>query len=394
MIFRIFSVDINYIKQVIQSILDKEFKDVEKRRIHEYHDRFNFACVCCGDSKDSRKKRGNLYKNRLRVVCFNCGFSANFDFFAKKFSYQLDPSKKLEIVDYLNTQIQLQDYQNDIEEFEIENLLNLSDLEAIFKDGDYSISDFSPIQKNSIVCNYLSNRGIVGDLTNNIFQAKWWYTETRYENIICFLNRKGNKILSMQIRNLKPGKKRMFKIFNYETLWKWIHGKDEVDNIDLHQLVILNKLSYYFNILNIDFELPITVFEGYLDSLFFPNSIGIIGVNTSLSFLENNTGLQLQYFFDNDLAGNIKTEEKVKQGFSCFIWNKLFDHIVKSKSSQDPYKLMYRISKVKDLNDLNVLVPNAFNKLNLQNFFSIDNYDLTWVPKVKKRWNQTNKYSL
>ena len=52
----------------------------------------------------------------------------------------------------------------------------------------------------------------------------------------------------------------------------------------------------------------ITVFEGYIDSLFFPNSIGLVGVNTDYRFLESNN-LDLQYFFDNDEAGYKKSEE-------------------------------------------------------------------------------------
>jgi hypothetical protein len=388
-------VDRVYIKSLIQSILDKEFKNSEKRRIHEYHDRLNFACPICQDSKDNRKKRGNLYFNRLILVCFNCGAKVSLDRVCKQFSQPIDADKKLEITEYLNSQIQVNDYQNDIDEFEFQNLHSLTDIERIFKEKDFSISDFSPVNTGSTVARYLADRGIAGDMLKNIYQAKWWYTETRYENIICFLNRKEDKILSIQIRNLKPGKKRMFKIFNWETLWKWINGRDEVDSVDINQLVILNKLSYYFNLLNIDFDQPITVFEGFLDSLFFPNSIGIIGVNTSLSFLENNSGLQLRYFFDNDYAGNLKTEQKLKAGYPCFIWNKLFDTIVKSKSNVDPYKLMYRISKVKDLNDLDTLVPKSYYKLKLENYFSIDGYDLSWVPKTKKKKaNYTNKYSL
>ena len=100
------------------------------------------------------------------------------------------------------------------------------------------------------------------------------------------LNRRDNKVLGIQIRNLKEGKKRMFKIYNYENLFEWINlGKDEPIEMSINQLVIYNKLSYYFNILNVDFMEKITVFEGYLDSLFFPNSIGLVGVNTDYRFL-------------------------------------------------------------------------------------------------------------
>jgi hypothetical protein len=157
--------------------------------------------------------------------------------------------------------------------------------------------------------------------------------------------------LGAQVRNLKEGKRRLFKIYNFETLYKWVNSVEEILDIDMNQLIIYNKLSYYFNILNVDFGEMITVFEGYLDSLFYPNSIGVVGVNTDMRFLENNN-LDLQYFFDNDLAGYSKSEEKIKEGFGVFLWKKLFQDIVDKKKTSDPHSLLYRISKVKDLNKL------------------------------------------
>ena len=135
--------------------------------------------------------------------------------------------------------------------------------------------------------------------------------------------------------------------------------------------------------MNVDFGERITVFEGYLDSLFFPNSIGLVGVNTDFRFLENNN-LDLQYFFDNDEAGYKKSEEKLKNGYSVFLWRKLFEDIVNKKNADDPFKLLHRISKVKDINKLCQLVPDAYKKLQLQSFFSKDVLDVKWIPKFKK----------
>jgi hypothetical protein len=132
------------------------------------------------------------------------------------------------------------------------------------------------------------------------------------------------------------------------------------------------------------------VFEGFLDSLFYPNSIGIVGVNTDLRFLENNN-LDLQYFFDNDIAGYNKSEEKLLNGGKVFLWRKLFEDIVSKKKTDDPHKLLHRISKVKDLNKLNELVPGAFKKLSLDIFFSEDLYDLKFLPKRTKRKISTEK---
>lgn len=376
-----------YIKNLIQNILNIEFKQIEKRKIHEYHDRLNYACPICSDSKDVHKKRGNLYFNRLIHVCFNCGTKINFDRLCKKFNQQLDPSKKMEMIEYLDKNVNYKDYEDSVIETNIENLIKLDELSQIFNSGDFAITDFEPIKKGSNVHKYLISRGISDPLQRDMYQGKYWYNEDRYEEIVCFLNRKGNLLLGMQIRNLKEGKKRMFKIYNFENLYKWVKGVEEIEDIDLNQVVMYNKLSYYFNILNVDFGHPVTIFEGYLDSLFYPNSIGVVGTNTDFRFLENNN-LDIKYFFDNDFAGYDKSEEKIKEGYPVFLWKKLFEDIVSKKKNEDPYKLMYRINKIKDLNKLSELVQNPYKKLNLDEFFSKDEMDLRYIPKKKKYYKK------
>jgi hypothetical protein len=376
-----------YIKNIVQNILNMEFKSLEKRRIHEYPDRLNYACPICSDSKDVKKKRGNLYFNRLIHVCFNCGAKINFDRLCKRFNQQLDPSKKMEMIQHLESSINYKDYEDSVIETSIDNLLKLDEVSKIFNAGDYAITDFVPIQKGSRVYKYLIGRGIFDSFQKDMYQAKYWYNEDRYEEIVCFLNRRGNHLLGMQIRNLKEGKKRMFKIYNFETLYKWINDVEDIEDIDINQIVMYNKLSYYFNILNVDFSQTVTIFEGYLDSLFYPNSIGVVGTNTDFKFLENNN-LEIQYFFDNDSAGYEKSEEKLKDGFPVFLWKKLFDNIVEKKKNEDPYKLMYRISKIKDLNKLSELVQNPYRKLNLNDFFSRDIMDLKYIPKKKKYYKK------
>jgi hypothetical protein len=271
-----------------------------------------------------------------------------------------------------------------------ENLVDLSELERVFSSDLTPISDFKPIQVNGGVYKYLLNRGIVPEFHKNIYQAKYWKNEDESEWIIVMLNRRDDKVLGMQVRNLKEGKRRMFKIYNYENLLEWVNlGKDEPD-IDMNELVVYNKLSYYFNILNVDLSDTITVFEGYIDSLFYPNSIGLVGVNTDFKLIES-SGLELRYFFDNDEAGYKKSEEKLKEGYPIFLWKKLFEDIVDKKKSAEPDKLMHRISKVKDMNKLAQLVPDPYKKLKLDDFFSQDEYDLKWIPKFRKKKKEEDK---
>lgn len=385
--------DTAYIKTLIQTILNKSFNDVNRKNIVTYDNRINFCCPVCGDSaKSASKKRGNLFFNTLFFECFNCGHKSSLNNLCKRFLIQIDPSKKLEMIEYLNNVISNQDYKSDMSGVNFDDLIDFSDLEKIFNSGETILTDFKPVTKNGLVYQNLTERGICGKQLHDIYEAKHWLNENRYEPVMVFLNRREDKILGIQTRNLKSGKARSFKIYNFETLYRWIHKieTDEIEDIDINQLLIFNKLSYFFNILNIDFEDTITIFEGYLDSLFYPNSIGVVGVNTNMNILENHN-LDIQYFFDNDDAGFSKSEEKIKAGYKIFLWKKLFETIVEKKNAADPYSLMNRISKVKDLNKLAQLVPDPNNKLSLNNFFSKDIYDLKWLPKKKVFYKKLTK---
>jgi hypothetical protein len=377
-----------YIKNIVQKILNKEFANVQKRRVNDYTDRLNFACPFCGDShRNNHAKRGNLYFNRLVFICFNCDKKTTFDRMCKEFNEQIDPDKKLEMIEHLDSIMTYNDYQNEFVDAKFDNLIDIEELETAINLNLTPLSDFKPIQIGGGIYKYLIGRGIEPDKHKDIYQAKYWKNEDESEWIIVMLNRRGSKLLGMQVRNLKEGKRRMFKIYNYENILEWVNlAKDEPKQVDINELVIYNKLSYYFNILNVDFDNMITVFEGYLDSLFYPNSIGLVGVNTDFRFLEN-SGFDLQYFFDNDEAGFKKSEEKLKEGYPIFLWNKLFDDIVTQKKTADPFSLLHRISKVKDINKLCQLTPDAFKKLRLHLFFSKDVLDVKWIPKFKRKRN-------
>ena len=352
-----------------------------------YTDRLNVCCPYCGDGKSEYKKRGNLYFNRLVFICFNCDKKTTFDRMCKEFNEQIDPDKKLEMIEHLDSIMTYNDYQSEFTDAKFDNLIDLSDLEKSIELNLTPFSDFKPIQVNGGIYKYLIGRGIEPDKHKNIYQAKYWKNEDESEWIIVMLNRRDTKLLGMQVRNLKEGRRRMFKIYNFENILEWVNlAKEEPKQIDINELVIYNKLSYYFNILNVDFDRMITVFEGYLDSLFYPNSIGLVGVNTDFRFLEN-SGFDLQYFFDNDEAGFKKSEEKLKEGYTVFLWNKLFESIVEQKNSNDPFSLLHRISKVKDINKLCQLTPDAFKKLKLPLFFSKDILDVKWIPKFKRKRN-------
>jgi len=379
-----------YIIKITQELLDDQFTSVNRRKIIEHHDRINFCCPYCGDSKNEFKKRGNIWFNKLVFICFNCGKKTNFDKLLKDFNKRIDSDKKIELIEHLKENFQYKDVELDYLDSKLKTLIQLSDLVRIFNDNNNIIQKFSPIIKGSVQYNYLISRGIPQQLHTNVYQGEYCKSPSKRDPIIILLNRKGDNVLGMQVRNLKSGKWRFFKIYNFETLYKWVKNIEEIEDLDINQIVMYNKLSSYYNILNVDLEQTVTVFEGYLDSLFFPNSIGVVGVNTDMRFLESNE-LSLRYFYDNDAAGFQKSESKIKLGYPVFLWKKLFEDIVHKKNSPDPHSLLHRISKIKDLNGLAELVPNPHKKLKLENFFSSDIFDMKWIEKTKKTKRESYK---
>ena len=372
-----------YIGNIIQKIINKEFIDDSRRKIVVYNDRLNFCAPCCGDShKNKHAKRGNLYFNRLIYICFNCDKRTTFDRFCKDFNEQIDPEKKLEIIEYLNSNIDYSDYENDLVETSMEDLIDIKDLEEVFNVKKISpIFDFKPIQINGGVYKYLVGRGIPPELHKDIYQAKYSKGDQGYEHVIVLLNRKKNKVLGLQVRNLKSGRRRFFVIYNWEHLWRWVNGED--CDLDMNKTILYNKLSYFFNIMNIDFEKKVTLFEGFIDSLFYPNSVGMVGANTDDNILKSNN-LDIQYFYDNDETGFKKSTQKIKEGKSVFLWKKFFNKIVEGRKNIDPYKVLWRISKVKDLNKLAEISPNPYMKFKLNELFSEDIMDMRWIPKRNK----------
>lgn len=387
------SLDESYIKSILQQIVDKAHTHPDKKRVRvKAGGGYQIACPYCGDStKNPNKYRGNL-NEILFYKCFNdgCNKQTHFTSMCNDFGIGIDGEVKKQIYSYLDRYTDRVDtLQDELMENGLNHLISLEDLSECINNNkcECALSEFKPIQPGSAQFFYLvETRGLDPRLFKNIYQATYHVTGDWFEKVIVYLNRKGDKIIGAQVRNLKEGDRRLFHIYTFEDLYNLV-GKEELGD---GQKIMYNKLSYYYGILEIDFRKKITIFEGYGDALLWPNAIGIAGVNTSLEFMENN-GLDIQYFFDNDDAGHKSSEEKIKSGFSAFLWKRMFDWIVEKKGTNDPFYHYHKISKVKDLTKLNLIIPEAYKKLEMENFFSKDRYDLKYIPKVKeKKWVKIN----
>ena len=374
----------------IQNILNKEHNDCsEKRKLVPYPKtspkRLNFACPYCGDSEKVRtKKRGNLYLNTLIYRCFNCGHESNFTKLCNDYNERIDPEDKLKIYSYIDSKSFTKG-----DDYQLENLNKLLSLEKWVKfmneQPESWLVEIKPIEKNSHAYQYLTMDRLIFN-HENIYQGIYQkFKEGKrifYTRVIIFLNRCGDKLLGIQLRNLEKDKsKRFFKIVDFSELYNYMNPENPLDDIES---IPYNKLSHFFNIMNVDFNKPVSIFEGYLDSIFCPNSIGMVGANNDedlLDFLTNaDEHLDLRFFYDNDKTGQPKALKMIKKGYSAFLWNKLFQDLI--SRSKDKYKSEKFLNNVVDLNQLVIKFkdPNIYNKFNLEKYYSRDEFDSIYLP--------------
>jgi hypothetical protein len=385
-----YELDKEYIKSKILEILKIAHTDSRKWKIKEFPDRLQYSCPRCGDSEKSpgQKLRGVLYFSNMAHICFNEGnCNCSFPRLASLFGVELDLQKKLDIYNYIDNNIQYKKEDN----FVIQKLDRLIDIDFLStylnNHPETQFSKFSPVKVNSAVYQYLKYERLIENF-ENIYETEYAVTPKWKEKCIVILNKSGKKVLGLQIRNLKPGDKRMFKTFNFEKLHNIIHPEDPLDEIEA---VSYNKISNFYNILNVNWDQPVTIFEGYLDSIFINNSIAGIGINstTDTNFLLSDD-LSVRFLYDQDYIGVKTALEMLEKGNVVFLWQKLVEDLLKNKT--DKYKAKQYLLKIKDLNKLVQEINNfdKFRKINLEKYFSNDLFDkfyldYTLYPKNAKK---------
>jgi hypothetical protein len=386
--------DLNYISDVVQKILDSAHTNVQKRRIvirpHETTPKeLNFACPICGDSHNRMNmKRGHLFLRNMNFVCYNEKESCSRPFvkFCEHFNIQIDPDKKMQIYDYINQNISFSS-KEDFALDTLDKLINAKEFMDYLNNRKGSfLTNISPIKKNSLAFTYLINRKITN--FTNIMQGIYNITEKWKEPVIIILNRSGNKLLGFQIRNLRDEKdKRIYHEKEFEFLYNYKNFDNRLDELEA---ISYNKLSHLFNILNINFDLPVHAFEGYLDSVFFPNSMSLLGLDTDISII-NNDSIDLRFVFDNDEPGIRKAKKMLEQGKTVFLWRKLYDDL-----SKGDYIYRNELNKIKDINRLVQFLDNSniYYDLNLEKYFSKDRFDMIYLEDKPRNKKSTGKPSL
>jgi hypothetical protein len=378
----------NYVKPLLQEIVENHHTHKYKKDVKVFSDRLAIACPICGDSvKTPSKKRGNLYLKSMRYKCFNCGESHTLFSFLKIFNQEIDINKKLEIADYVDENISKSKwYEDEFVTNNLDKLIPIEKLVEVFNSGadDCQLTDFRPVTKGSRVYKYLMERKITNH--DDIYEATYWHNSNWNEPVLVNMNQSQGKVLGIQTRNIKESKaKRFYKIIPFSELYSMVYGVelDEIEKLGY------DKLSYLYNILKVDWGRDITVFEGFLDTKFFPNSIGCVGTNTDVNFIINQ-GVPVRFFYDYDSAGIKKQKQFIRSGHSVFLWEKLFESW--ANTSKNPYSAYIKLTdNVVDLNDVAKIVSQPYTKLGMENFFSKDQMDMLWIKDIKYNFPEGSK---
>lgn len=382
--------DLSYLKEVVTEVLHRTFSVNSPKRILRVKEKgIEMACPFCGDSqKNPNAKRGMLFFGTLLYACRNEGCRSSLTGLCRDHHIQLDPEKKMEMFKYLDRQAELgvfrQRTQDEYVVNSLDKLITTDELQDYFDNDDAPFLErFRPVTKRDPAYHYMVDRGIPEDVVlKEMYTAKLPITTRWKEDVVVFLNRADNgKILGMQVRNFKQGDDRRFKIYNFEHLYNALHPDAHLDEVEA---VSYNKLSYLFNILRVDMDAPVTVFEGYLDALFYPNAVGAVGTETDFGFLTSE-GVDVRFFFDNDGAGRWKSRQYMQKGFKVFLWAKFVESRV--RQSRDQRAAAAFMATIKDMNALAKATPgnDPVRSLHLERFYSsTDGLDIHWVPAPTK----------
>lgn len=350
-------------RDFIEQVLMIRFKGIpHKYNINVNNKGYNFHCPFCGDTDNTRKKpRGNIYLKSMTYKCFNDGckvyvpirkfvsiysqkYNINIIDIDFDFDAEIDTAKFHVKLDKNNTII---DYLEDVDVLQV-----LPDMEDIVR--RFSLRRISDMTDYSKAYRYLRDRLIL-DLQGT---HDFIFSDSKDDKLYIFnYDKITNKVLNFSTRKLDV---KVYKIYTFSDMMESLGIKLELKDPD-----IVDMICNYFNILNIDFNKPVKITEGQIDSLFLYNSAAIQGIS-KMSFIYDYIDKHNIYtFFDRDKGGIVTSIDDLKEGYYVFMWGLLVARlrrkfnsdvktILKMKDVNDLYKFLYKHTQItiKEFNEL------------------------------------------
>jgi hypothetical protein len=346
---------VDLIVQPLRSILLERFGQQNQRsKIKVMRDRINFACPYCGDShSNAQKKRGNIFVNSLSFHCYNCGTHRTLNGFLRDFNGLSSGWEKINQL-AIDSMVNVVAHRS-IDTERVINALFDETLTSHLFDRELIKKKLGLVEVQDTKMQIYLEKRMQRDFNRFLWDAK--------KNKLFILNTCGkDKVIGWQVRNFGKYADNGSKYLTY----KWSKAceamglETSVPNVD-----ILDRLSYTFNIFNVDFTRPITVFEGPLDSFLFPNSIALSSLHTTIPFESES----FRYLLDYDKAGQEKSLELLTEGKNVFLW----------KNFLRENDIMINRSKV-DWTDVMVYCKINSKRLgDVYKYFTNNKYDVVYI---------------
>ena len=339
---------ISEITPKIQDILKRVFPgNSAKQKIRVHRDRISFAAPCCGDSAhDNYKKRGNIilegkFKNLYK--CFNCGTCMSVQKFLKMYGQNVS----LGMADYISEKNPgfARESSSNVSYLYDDELI---DSYAIDREYFRQLLGLAECNEYCYGKTYLMNR-------RQYNFEKFMYSTQSNKLFVLNLTKSG-KIFGIQVRSFTD-KNAKYKTYGLQKIHEIILN----DNVNVPENI--NELSMIFNILLVDYSNYVTVTEGPMDSFLIKNSIALCGAGKRIEF-----PFTTRYLFDDDKPGREHAIEKIKEGYSVFMW----DNFKKELGIKSGKKL--------DINDV-IMWCYDNNKVcpRIDGFFSDNELDLVMI---------------
>jgi hypothetical protein len=342
------------IKVALKQLVVQEHQSPSKQLLKDMHGRITCACPYCGDSTtDDTKKRGNIFWDTLQYHCYNCSHHTNIHTLFKdhgiKFSNSEDAFTVIDYIQQNKTKINPDDtlkhaVMSSVEEYAV----SVEDFKRFFRAKPIEPGDWIWFQ---LKARLLHNRA-----------EEFLYTEKGHR--LWILNKTNTgKIMGAQTRKMK-GYGTRYLTYDLSKLYSEMGKELELEPT---LLANMNKASTLFGIMQVNFQRPLTIFEGPLDAKFMHNSIALATAGRTTD--EFDQMASVRYLFDNDKTGRSKMIEKLKKGKPVFMWTKFL-----KDNNLDKYN-------IKDLNELILkcfeLKSDAHKQIN--NYFTSNQLDLWYL---------------
>jgi hypothetical protein len=342
------------IKVSLKQVCVEQHPAPNKQLLKDMPGRITLACPYCGDShEDDTKKRGNLYWDTLQYHCYNCSHHTNLYGLLKDHEVRMpNTGDSFTIIDYIKENKQTVNQEQVLQNASLASVQE----KALTRDEFKQVFNAKEVEPGEWIWFQLKERLLHNKASEFLFSPKG--------NRLWILNMgMEGKIIGAQSRRMKGYGSRYLTYDLPKIYEEW----NKPLELAPEELTKLAKASTLFGIMQVNFQQPVTLFEGPIDAKFMHNSIALATAGRSTE--EFDEIATVRYLFDNDATGKKKMTEKLKRGRPVFMWSKFLGDF-----KLDTYN-------IKDLNDLIKVCyaqkSDAWKQI--ENYFTSSDLDLWYV---------------